>query len=214
MTTPQGVASNEAAQIKSLTKKLLSEGIVERARLGEQNSMSMIDVIGQGARKGDPKYQIAYKLVMNYMLQHPNKDAAIGADVKKGLAALKSNQASAPATLNVLKALPLSGDPKLIGAAIIILSRGPRWTVERIGAIDAVCSDEDRPYFLSGISASNNEKQLAQIGAEQASSSAMGALCAGHCVGTARRIQMVANGEPVATLSESIAWEFGYTPNT
>jgi len=205
----QSVSSADVAQIKTLTKKLLGEGIVERGRLGEQNSQAMIDVIGQGARAGDPKYKIAYKMVMDYMLAHPNKDPGVGADVKKALSAVKSNQASAPATLATLKALPASGDPKLIGCAIVALSRGPRLTVDRIALLDAACSAADQPFFQSGVAASNDSKALAQIGADAAGDSAIGALCAGHCVGTARRIQMVAAGESVGILSRGIAWEFG-----
>lgn len=196
--------------------------LVLRARMGDQNAMGMIQMVGQNARQGDKRAQAAFGLIQEFIRKHPPNGGAggfaggprIGAEAQRSLSAIKAASHDLdnkfPVAMDAMYTLPRIGDENAIGIAIIILANGQPITAARLKAMDGLLTEGDQGLFRYGHDFSRNEPKLAEMGCDLPASS-VGFLCAGHCVGTARRIQLARLPQvPVSILGADIGWELGH----
>lgn len=186
--------------------------LVERARLGDQNAQAIIVNTGKNAQKGDPVAKSAYQYLSEYIKEHPAK-ADMGAEDMQKIGILRAvDQNPLPIVIGVLRSLPESKNMDVIGAACVALSKGSPWNGKRVRDVNNCFSGEEQKYFQYGLS--NGGKQ--PIPQNVRSQPAIGAICTGHCIGIARRIQLMRL--PNATIGSlvkqglihpDIGWELG-----
>jgi hypothetical protein len=106
--------------------------LVERARVGDQNAMAMISLIGANAKKGNEKAKEALIEVERYIRHNP---------------VIKSH-----------KALPLAAQAK-VNAQSLFMAEGPPLTDDRIRRMAASFGNErDRHAFADGVNNHENGK--------------------------------------------------------
>jgi hypothetical protein len=183
--------------------------LVERARAGDQNAMGMIAMVGENARKGNPKARSAFMLIQEFINNHP-AGSIMGAEQQSALGVLKEPRNPLQVVYTILCQLPMMGDEQIVNAACVILANGRPWNKPTVKSIDASLGHEvEKNLFRYGVDYANNEKKLRPIGT-QLPPEAIGHLCAGHCIGTARKIQLARLPQvPVSVLSPDIGWELG-----
>lgn len=185
-----------------------AQELVERARLGDQNAMGMLEMVGKNARMGNERAQNGLRLIHEYIQNNPAK-SPMGAEELDVLGILKEPNNPPEEILAALCTIPQLGNHDLVGIGSVILANGDLWTQARVNAIDAQLQGPEQNLFRYGYSFSSEERKLKPI-AEKLPTVAIGYLCAGHIIGTARKIQLVRQpGVSVGLLSPEIGWEFG-----
>jgi hypothetical protein len=186
--------------------------LVQRARAGDQNAMAMIAQVGSNARAGNQTARSAFSLIKQYISENPvQMTNSMGAEVQEALGVLKepSNHDHIGEIWEILCKLPIIGDGPLIQTACVILGNGPQWTKGKIKAVDNSLVGAEQNLFRFGYDNSMDPKRIRPI-AQKLSKESVGPLCAGHCIGTARRIQLARMPQvPVSVLSPEIGWELG-----
>ena len=183
--------------------------LVDRARAGDQNAMGILAKIGENAKAGNPKAKSAYALVMDYCKQHPVQNAIMGAEAQQALGILKQADNPLDQILSVLCSLPVIGDPLCIQAACVLLANGPPWNKPKVKQADALLAGAERNLFRFGVENSTDNSKIQPV-AKTVPPDAIGFLCAGHCIGTARKIQLARLPQvPVSIINGDIGWELG-----
>jgi hypothetical protein len=183
--------------------------LVERARAGDQNAMGMLSEIGKNAQLGNSRAKSAYSLIVEYCRTHPVNNAIMGAEAQEALGVLKQPDNPIDQILNVLCSLPVIGDPLCIQAACVLLANGPQWNKARTKQADQLLAGAERNLFRFGVENSSDSSKIQPV-AKTIPQQGIGFLCAGHCIGTARRIQLARLPQvPVSVLSPEVGWELG-----
>lgn len=183
--------------------------LVERSRAGDQNAMAILYKVGENARAGDPKAKQSYDLIMKYIKDHPNGSdpLILGAEAKQALGVLKDPSNDDPDIIDVLCSLPIIGNGLAIQTACILLGNGPAWTKARVKQVDSNIPGGEQDIFRFGYSDGVQSKQPL---ANKLPQKSVGYLCAGHCIGIARRIQLARLKQvPVSIISPEVGWELG-----
>lgn len=167
--------------------------------------------VEKNAALGNAKAKSAYQYIVDYMKDHPIKPQ-MGEDDSQKLGILRAVDSNPlPIVIGVLRSLPSSGHPDVIGAACVALSKGAAWNGKRVQTINSCFGGEEQRFFQFGLA--NGGKQPIPRNVDQ---SQIGAICAGHCIGVARRIQLMRL--PNATIGSlakqglihpAMAWELG-----
>jgi hypothetical protein len=190
--------------------------LVERARCGDQIAMSILVMVGRGAKQGNTRALGAAKAVQKYIQANP-------APVRMGSEHLSSVDSDAKTSRALWDAMS-TDDLLQYSAAVIalvpciqcpersmvLLSHGPDiWNdAERLAAL-ANCfgAEEQQKAFGFGVANSGNEEAMSSFGAEMGEDE-QAAMQIGHCVGIARRIQAARQpGVSIGVLSKMAAWE-------
>lgn len=194
--------------------KLVAGEIVDRARDGDQNAMALLQRIGENARRGVPRAQVAFGLCQEYMNTHdPNSFGAERRQVR-GLLGTVSNairKRAEPLEYSTALHALLPGILTVVDPsdAAVIISNGPELIGkdnERLSAILAAFpTDDERKAFAAGASTDHVDQALQKVKV------ALKPACAiGYIVGLARRIQLVRLPEtPISAFSKDVAWEIG-----
>lgn len=189
---------------------------VSRAREGDQNAMAILSLMGERARKGNPRALTAAKAVEAYIRANPYRRIEIGQDpissefeespVLKSIA----KEAEGPAYALAL-AVQLPCAPRTM-ATVLTLVHGPALTQSLLVEVAEGIEEEDEgagEIFLSGADRSHDDKAIfsqARAMPEEKSN----VLLAGRLAGMARTIQAVCMGQwSEKAMSKNIAWELG-----
>src|ERR1700730_10568722 len=113
-----------------------AEGLVERARAGDQNAMAILQMVGSNARKGVPKARSALCAVNTYIRDNP-VPLALWHEGAEVIGILKNPDNPDEGLLDTLITLPEYGDARLIHTAAVVMSLGRAWTKPRIHNLDA-----------------------------------------------------------------------------
>jgi hypothetical protein len=189
--------------------------LFDRARAGDQNAMKDLVKIRERAVAGDPEYRRAYDLLLQYGREHPmgsNGRAEIGQDERHALGILRAADRNDPRT--VMSALHHVRRPDAVRAACVALAQQQPWTNPRIATFEGLLDDEPRRVvFREAVRAAPNRQRINVIrqyippDMRQAS---IGSLCAGYCLGTARKFQIGRMpATPVSVIGADIGWECG-----
>jgi hypothetical protein len=186
--------------------------MVDRARAGDQNAAAQIIVVRQKAQAGDPQYQIAAKLLYQYMMSHPERNAHMGAEEIYKLGILRAADQNDPFVVaSTLHSLPDYKHPELVRAATVALSHQSPWNNSKVHSIERAFPDPDsQSIFRFGVANGPDGKKIKPLAA-RLHPAQIGSLCAGYCVGTERRIQLARLPKaPVSrVMGPDIGWELG-----
>jgi hypothetical protein len=199
-------------QLAKATMQAGAESLVLRARSRDQNAMAILALIGEQARAGNERAQMAAKLVENYCQTHPSYVVTIGEDSDS------SNAASHPVLTRIatnrtpLYAYPLALATYLSHAppdmrTVVCLANGPRITQDRVMEIASrLATDEESHDFLSGIENAHDAEASFKAHNEVTSQDLFRA---GRMLGQARAIQKYRIDGKVAKFCADSAWEMG-----
>jgi hypothetical protein len=185
--------------------------LVSRARNYDQNAMAMLKEMADNAARGDSVAKSALVEVQSYIANHPAEGPEEGSppssDVAYCLGVLKDPRNAPAAILKALATLPAAGTEEDVSTACAILAVGPPITEELVTAV-LEAAGPWRPTVLYGFQCAGDKDRLAGMNREVTPRGGSGHLCAGHCLGMARRIQEAAAGN-VSAIGADIAWELG-----
>lgn len=189
-----------------------SAGLVERARVGDQNAMAMLHEVSIAAKGGNAQAMAALQTIKSYINSHPVTSISGEETVADDQAARKLNHFTQTEDLaQYVKAL-LIIVPAIQNSdkAAVVLSHGPDlWAcAERLAAIaSAFQNDSQKKAFALGVANSGNTEQIMSFGSEMGAEDGQ-ALNIGYCVGIARRIQAVRRPDmSIAIISKAAANE-------
>jgi hypothetical protein len=190
------------------TLRRQAEKLVDRARAGDQNAMGMIQEIGRNARAGFGAAAEPYRVIMGYIRANPAGPApgaaraVMGAETAQSLSLL-AQPVDPDTLLRVLCFIPRSGDEGVLEAACVLLAGGPDVDPPRVSAVQSRLPAPLHPAFQFGLGAD-------AMKAGDLDAATVGAVCAGHCLGFARRVQgVVRRGMPLSFLHPDVGWEVG-----
>jgi hypothetical protein len=184
-----------------------AKDLVERARLGDQNAMAILEEMGKNARNGNAKARSAYSIVMEYIRRNP-VETVIGVEESNVLGVLKDPANPIDQLLSALTKIPALGSQNLINVACVILADTTPWNDQNCATADKCLNGAPQSLFRYGFTFSNRGASIQQV--VDTMPEAVGFLCAGHCIGTARKIQMIRHrNAPLVILSPDIGWELG-----
>jgi hypothetical protein len=190
---------------RDLVQKL--HDLVDRGRHGDQNALGMIEEVRKNAHGGLQRAKESWKVLMAYMQANPVRSATVGAQTGAALSALREPGLDPQTILRILCFLPHSGDPGALEAACVILSSGPPMSTDRVRALDEQVIPPLKPPFHFGLEEAGNDGIFGGEGQPGPDPVHVGYICAGHCLGIARRIQQVKGGAPFEMLSPEVGWE-------
>ena len=185
-----------------------AEELVRRSRAGDQVAMDTLGLIAQNAQRGNPTAKSALAHVLDYIKAHPAK-VAMGMEDKQYLGILRAAGHNNPEiVVGALSRIPQSGNPDTISSAVVALSNACPWGKNRIGAYDSVFAGN--PYVHQLWRFGYQFSGSPELQNQQFDAKSIGIVCAGHCIGSARKIQMARlKGIPVSVLGAQIGWELG-----
>jgi hypothetical protein len=184
--------------------------LVERARAGDQNAMAILQMVGENARQGQPKARAAEGAIKRYIADNPAPltNWAEGAEV---IGILKNPENPDDGLFETLLTLPQYEDARLVSTACVVLSHHEPWTKGRIHALDSLMEpgcDEQR-QFRMGVEGAGEARVLGPA-IRSLPPELQGFLCAGHCLGTARKLQLARRADvPLTALCRDLEWELG-----
>ena len=185
-----------------------AESLVRRARVGDQNAVAIIVKTGENARAGNSKAKSAYGYILDYIKNNP-ASSPMGAEDYQNLGILVAAGHNPPsAVIQTLCNLPNSGNSDIITNAVVALANACPWGKERIGVYDSIFAGDPNSHkvWQFGYTFSNSP-ELSKVKMDR---STAGILCAGHCIGTARKIQLARVPKiPVSVLGKQVGWELG-----
>ena len=178
--------------------------LVVRARHYDQNAMAMLKEIAANAAKGDPVASSALEQVKLYIARHPT-ESVVTEEASHALGVLKDPRNPPQALLSALGSLPSVGCKEDVQAACAILAIGPEVTEEYV---QEFCSAAGvwKDTLLYGIQNAGDDEKLGMALSELGPKGGAPALCAGHCIGMAKRLQAASHGD-VAALGNPVGWE-------
>lgn len=183
---------------------------IKTARLGDQNALDMVRLVGINATKGDARAIASKKAMSDWILAHPVADVrpnfTMGHEAASTCGVLMT--CAAWQVPSVIADLGKAGNEQELGVATLILSRRATLSPELIEEMAQGLPEGPRRLFWWGIAACTDQgpandylnKQPAPI---------QGIARAGKAVGTARRIQQVIRGAPISILDRQAGLEHG-----
>ena len=182
--------------------------LVDRADCGDQNAMGLIEQIGRNARGGHAVAQASHAVIVEYARAKPKRRLGpVSGDTRALLQALRAPNLPPPALLALLCALPSTEEEGGPEAACVLLAAGPVVSAPAIRAVQACLPPECHEAFEYGL-ANSGDPQAMRAGKERLPP---GPLCAGECLGHARRLQAIRQGAPLGFLSADMGWELDPT---
>ncbi len=196
--------------------------LFDRARAGDQNAMKDLGKVRERAMAGDPHFKRAHEYLLRYGQAHPlnensgvTRSASMGAEERHALGIIRAADRNDPrAVMAALHSLPVYGHPESIRAACVALAHQQPWTDPRLAAFEGLLPDEPRRLVFRHIirvapSRTAVDGIRATIPADLAGET-NGTLCAGYCLGTARKFQLARLPKsPVSVMGADIGWECG-----
>lgn len=190
------------SNIKRDELRLAVEGLVDRARHGDQNAVALIIEARKNAEKGNPRAKMSVAMMMRYAKSNSNTSIS-----GEGELAPKMLSAPSALTTEIQKADPehyLAAVKGMVPSlsciqASVALSNGPKLDKAQIEKLIATLADEDKKLFSLGY------KTWANTRIKSSNLGDAGKI--GKCIGLARTIQMVRSGKPIALLSKRAGWE-------
>jgi hypothetical protein len=183
--------------------------LVERARLYDQNAIAMIEEVRKAANMGSAKAVSALQCICEYIKKNPVSHESSQA-AQECLGRLKFYQNPPHIHLKALQLLPVVGEPADIGTACVILSRGPMLDKQRVSEIaECIGTEEGLQTFNQAYKAAGKSEILGPM-SRYLDQHGIGFLCAGHCIGTGRKLQLTQSEDvPLSILGPEIGWEHG-----
>jgi hypothetical protein len=195
------------------------------ARAGDQNAMKQLVKIRDEAVAGDPAMRRAYDRLMEYGKQHPMGNsgvpgvpqggASMGAEERHALGIIRAADRNDPrAVMAALHRLPQYGHSDSIRAACVALAHNQPWTDPRLASFEGLIPDEPRRMvFRHAIRVAPSRRRIDEIRQSipaDMQGESNGSLCAGYCLGTARKFQLARMPQsPVSVMGADIGWECG-----
>jgi hypothetical protein len=183
-----------------------AEELVRRARLFDQNAMAMIAAVRANAMKGDKTARSGIDAIMHYIKKNPVK-SPMGQEAAQVLSTLKHPNNSPEVILTSLENLPYVGTQDDVLAACVILGFGRPLNNALIAQfLGCFADDVTKQVFSFGL----QNAGTAKVSPEAVSDDYLGLLCAGHCIGMGRKIQLAKMPNmPISMVSADIGWELG-----
>ena len=179
--------------------------LVRRARFYDQNAMGILKEMKENTDRGDFRSRGGLREVMGYIKAHPI-EAPLSEGAARALGVVKDPRNTPDRVVDALGMLPGQGCKDDVLAACVLLGAGPPITDEWL---TEACTHvaEWKDTFLFAVDNAGDDEALGTAMREVGPASAP-YLCAGHCIGMARKIRFALDGQPEA-LSDGIAWELG-----
>jgi hypothetical protein len=194
---------------------------IKSARLGDQNALDVVRLVGVNAGKGDAKALAAKKAMSDWILANPvagaRVDFSMGAEATRGCGALMRCGAwEVPALLcELTESGPLGigngdkdGSERELAVGILILSRRAALSTDLIREMAMGLEEEPRRLFWWGVAMCTDSGPSSAFLSRQPPS-VKGPALAGKAVGTARKIQRVISGAPISVLDRQAGLEHG-----
>jgi hypothetical protein len=168
----------------------------------------MLQMVGENARKGIPKARSAAAAVQAYIAEHPAPlvNWEEGATI---VGILKNPDNSDEDVFETLLSLPQFEDSNLIQTACVVLSMHPHpWDNPRVHALDSLLEAGSPPQEAFRFGLENAGEPVIKRAKRSMPKELEGYLCAGHCIGMARKIQIMRLPDsPVGILCKGVEWE-------
>jgi hypothetical protein len=196
------------------------------ARAGDQNAMKQLVKIKDAAVAGDMAMRRAYDRLMAYGRAHPlgahgdnsGVSSNMGAEERHALGILRAADQNDPrVVMSALHRLPRYGHPESVRAACVALAHQKAWTDPRLATFEGLLPDEPRRVvFRHAIRVAPSRRRIDELRQQipaQMAGETIGSLCAGYCLGTARKFQVARMPQsPVSVMGADIGWECGEDP--
>lgn len=199
------------AKLSQATMMAGAESLVLRARSNDQNAKAILDLIGQEAKAGDERAQVAAKMVQDYCEKHPYQGSiTIGEDTDDTKSHPVLNRIANART--PMYAYPLALATYLSYAppdmrTVVCLANGPRLTKDRILEIASRLANDDESHsFLLGIENAHNADDAFKA-REQVTDKDL--FRAGRMLGQARAIQKFRIDAKIEQFCQDSSWELG-----
>jgi hypothetical protein len=183
---------------------------IKSARLGDQNALDTVRLVGVNAAKGNPKALAAKQAMSDWILANPVAGAqavtTMGAEATFGCGALMT--CASWEVPFFLSGLDKSGGERGLGVAVLILSRRARLTNELVQEMALGLEEGPRKLFWWGVAMCTDRGPACKI-LDKQPDSVKGVALAGKAVGTARKIQQVIAGAPISVLDRQAGLEHG-----
>jgi len=180
-----------------------AEALAQRAMLGDQNAIGMVEEIGKNARSGHPQAVASHPVILAYLEAHRGPESLgitdRGAEILGRLA-----QCFVPPFVGVLQVFLDIIDTReegLVEGACAILAEGP----DLSPAVAQLGGQVHGEAFEAGLCFAGEPEELSAM--QPRSREEAASLCLGNCLGIAHRWQSVKRGAPLSTLSPNVGWE-------
>ena len=184
-----------------------AEALAQRAMLGDQNAIGMVEEIGKNARAGHGPAVASHPVILAYLEKNRGPESLgvtdRGAEILSRLA-----QCFVPPFVGVIQVFVDLLDCKeegLVEGACAILAEGPELSPEVVAQLGAQIHGKPRDTFEAGLCFAGEPEELTAVRPTNREEAA--ALCMGNCLGIAHRWQQVRSGAPLSTLSPNVSWE-------
>jgi hypothetical protein len=183
-----------------------AQDLVKRARYGDENAMAIIANVGKNARAGHTVAKSAYSYILDFIKRNP-APSPMGAEECNYIGVFRAAGDNDPGLVaRALCTIPASGNPDLISASIVALSNSCPWDKNRVSTYDSIFGGEANRYWRFGYAFSGSP----ELQKHRFTGPEIGVVCAGPCIGTARKIQLARlKGMPISVLGKQVGWEFG-----
>jgi hypothetical protein len=194
--------------------------LIDRARAKDQNAMKELVKVREGALAGDPSARRAYDHLMQYARENPlgahgeisdGVSSVINGEERHALGILRAADRNDPRV--VMSALHHVHHPEAVRAACVALALQQPWTNPRIASFEGLLDEEPRRVvFREAVRVAPSQRRIHLIRQyiPRDQPAAIGSLCAGYCLGTARKFQLARlPSAPIGVIGAEIGWECG-----
>lgn len=189
----------------SLSREIAA--LVERARLGDQNAMAMIDMVNKSATKGVARARLSKGMIQDYIKKHP----VVGADVDPEKLGAALSKMTPPIDERIIPCVLEACKYKngFIAASLVLSYLGPinPQTVQNYG-MSSFGSDGKSQSFFYGVQCPLEEAFYGLI--NKVPRDALACTKVGQCFGRAAQLQRLRNGTGrISEMSPEAGWELG-----
>jgi hypothetical protein len=181
-----------------------AEALAQRAMLGDQNAIGMVEEIGKNARAGHAPAQASHPVILAYLESHRGPES-LGITDRGAEILVRLAQCFVPPFVGVIQVfvdLVNTHEEGLIEGACAILAEGPEISPQLVAQLAPGVHGE---AFEAGLCFAGEPEELSSVHPRSTTEAA--ALCMGNCLGVAHRWQQVRRGAPLSTLSPNVGWE-------
>lgn len=197
------VATNAGARMLSNAEtqkiRLATEGLVERARCGDQNAMAMIAEVRDKATKQprNKRAQMAFKALKDYVQKHPVAEHALTDQ-------MGADSLGASAVLAPVQSFPLSRERTMQRTAVTLANSAPMSKAHVLHMASTFCGGDPKAaqVILMGVGVPGKPMPAG------AAPGVQNLHDLGRSIGMARRIQQAREPKAsVASLGRVVSWE-------